>query len=159
MEVVANRNSGRAIFWSGIVLLVLAVIIGPPISVILFVVAAIMIFAGGRIKRKSEPKAKPLSQKSPKSKMLAAMPAIILIALSLIIEKYSALLAGFGLMLLAYSITGVVEIYIDSRFPSAKSSWESLQGWKKFLISIAVITAAFLLVIALMPIVAKLIYG
>ncbi|MDF1640281.1 hypothetical protein [Thalassolituus oleivorans] len=160
MEAVKNnKNNGNLIFLGGFLLLLMAIIIGPPISVMMFVVAAIMIFVGGRIKRKAAPPAKPLSQKSAKSKILAGIPAVIMIAASLFTEKLSALLGGLGLMLLAYSIVGLVEVFIDNKFPTAKSSWETMQGWKKLLISIVVIALALMLVFYLMPIVAKLIYG
>jgi hypothetical protein len=151
---VLEKNNGKKIALIGFGLLILAVIIGPPLSIALFLVAAVMIIVGGRKHKKSKAKAIPLSQKSPKTKILAAIPAVILLVLSFVFDRYSGLLFGTAIFLFAYSIAGIIEIYIDKKFPNAKSGWESMPSWKKAIISIFVIFFAIVLASMLIPILA-----
>lgn len=149
-----GRNNGKKIALTGFGLLILAVILGPPVSIVIFLVAALMIIAGGRKHKKFKAKATPLSQKSAKSKILTVVPAAIILVIALIFDRYSGLLVGVAICLFAYSIAGVIEIYIDKKFPNAKSRWESMRSWKKLIISILVIAFAMAIALILIPILA-----
>lgn len=149
-----EKNNGKKIALTGFGLLILAVILGPPVSIVIFLVAAVMIIAGGRKHKKFKAKATPLSQKSAKSKILTVVPAAIILVIALIFDRYSGLLVGVAICLFAYSIAGVIEIYIDKKFPNAKSRWESMRSWKKLIISILVIAFAMAIALILIPILA-----
>lgn len=60
---------------------------------------------------------------------------------------------------LAYAIVGVVELWLDRKFPSVKTHWDKQATWLKILISAIVIVTAFLLCAMAVPFVASLIYG
>jgi hypothetical protein len=149
-----GRNDGKKIALTGYCLLILAVILGPPISIVIFVVAAVMIIGGSRKHKKFKAKAIPLSQKSAKSKLLTVVPAAIILVIALIFDRYSGLLLGVAICLFAYSVAGIIEIYIDKKLPYAKARWESMHSLKKLIISILVIAFTIVIVSILIPILA-----
>lgn len=132
MEIeVNNTKIANLVLILGIILIIAAFIFGPPASFAVFPAGGIMAIVGSRMRKRIEPlHPLPLSQKSAKNKIVAGLPAILLIILSLFLPSYKPLVGGLGLFLLAYSFVGLVELFIDRKFPDLKNTWENLQGWK-----------------------------
>lgn len=144
---------GNSVFFIGLILLTLAAIVGMPLAVPIGVVAVLLIAVGWWMWGKKNPthaEEVPLSQKPAKTKLIAGIPAIACIALSIAFPQFSKPLITAGWFLLAYAIAGLVEMQIDRSFPNAKEGWEALAGWKKFLISAAVIALAVGLFLSIM---------
>ncbi len=99
-----------------------------------------------------KPAKTPLSQASGKKKLLVGVPV------SLIGAFMWAANIPFGSMLSvilgAYAIVGLIEVVGGDSLKGAAGKWDTLAGWKKFLIAIGVICGCFLalgLVMAALP--------
>jgi hypothetical protein len=55
----------------------------------------------------------------------------------------------------AYAIVGLVEVVLGESLLSAGKKWDLMPGWKKFLISLAVIIGAFAVFFSVMPFIAE----
>lgn len=156
------KRIGNTIFFIGLIFLALAGIVGHPLCIPIGIASILLLILGGWLLSKpgsnTKPEKLPLSQKPPVYKLLAAIPAVLLIAYSQLFEVEAGFAGNVGLFLLAYASVGVVEIQLDKRMPNAKGKWDSMAGWKKLLISMVIIVFALTLFLSLMPLVAKLIY-
>jgi hypothetical protein len=153
---------GNSIFFIGLILLTLAAIVGLPAAVPIGILAACLICLGAWMwsrKPKATARRLPLSQQRPENKILAGIPAIFLFGLAAFVQTGRSLTFGLGLILLAYAAVGLIEKVLGGRLAGAKSKWEDLSGWMQFLISVIVIVSALFFFVAMMPWVAKLIYG
>lgn len=103
----------------------------------------------------SAPKARkvPLSQASGKKKLLIGVPV------SLIGAVLWAFDLPFGMMLCvtlgAYAIVGLIEVIGGDSLKTTAAKWDTLQGWKKFLIAAVFICAIFLAIGLMLPILAQ----
>ncbi|MCP4272434.1 MAG: hypothetical protein GY781_10770 [Gammaproteobacteria bacterium] len=159
-EAVEKGNKGKVILISGCLLFVCAVVVGPPIGVLLGLPGLILVLVGLRKHRSTLPKKIPLSQQSPKAKIYLAGPASIglLIASQFSIHQRE-LTFGIGLFLLAYALIGVIELKFGEIINPLSVKWNEMASWKKFIISFAVIVTTLVAVIATMPIIARAIYA
>ena len=135
------QKIGNRIFFIGLVLLVLAAVLGHPLCVLIGSVSLIAIFVGYLMWSSGQEEYDlanlPLSRRPAK-------------------EKISR---GFGnfydIFYLAYGFAGLAELVIDRYFPNAKDSWENLPGVLKFLISIMVIATSLFIFIYIMMFIGK----
>lgn len=162
LEIPLISSIGNRIFFLGLILLVLAVIVGMPAGLVIAAVSVLMMALGGWMWSKPKPQGSPenipLSQQSAKNKIMAGVPAILIIVGSLFIEKEKATIRMVSLFLFAYALAGVIELILDKSYPNAKDQWGRLAGWKKFIISLIIIIASLIFFLSLIPFVAKLMY-
>lgn len=98
----------------------------------------------------------PLAQASGKRKLLVAIPACALATVLLFMDIAPGITRFFAVVMGGYAIVGLVEILMGESLVSAGRKWDRLAGWKKFLISLAAVIAAFALFMSLIPVVALL---
>lgn len=163
---VENPNKGKNALYIGWGLVVMALIIGPPLSVFLFLIGGPMVIVGARIRRSILPKGVPLSQQPAKSKIIyGGAGAILFFTVSYLapylLNTESApvtITNGLGLFLLAYAVVGVIELKFNKTLSPLSEKWMNQASWKKFIISFVVIIVSIVLAISIMPFIAKVIY-
>ena len=97
----------------------------------------------------------PLSQASGKKKLIVGIPATIICFALFYLEILPGITKMLGVIFSAYVIVGLIEVIVGNSLSSASEKWELMPSWKKFIISTFVIAGFFILVIALMPYVAR----
>ena len=159
-EIVENQPKWKKILFAGWCLVIAALIIGPPVSIPLFLIGGPMVISGGSLKRRALPPAVPLSQQPAKVKIFyAGIPAILILSLSAFAGLDNPFINALGLFLLAYAVIGLLELKFSSSFTNLSTVWEALAPWKKGLISLVVIVATVVASISIMPWAAKLMYA
>ena len=106
-------------------------------------------------KATEEIKKVPLSQAPGSKKLLIGIPVSIICGILAYIGIASAITRMLAAILGAYAFVGLIEVIGGESLSSSAKKWDSLPGWKKFIISTAVITISVIVFIGLMPIVAK----
>ncbi|UPW17503.1 hypothetical protein M0C34_14835 [Agarivorans sp. TSD2052] len=158
-DIVESYPKWKKVLIIGWVLVITALIVGPPASIPLFIIGGVMVVVGGNLKRRALPPPVPLSQKPAKTKVISAgIPAILILSVSAFTGMENALIYGIGLLLLAYAIIGVVELKFGTFITPMAAKWDSMASWKKALISVAVIIGSLVAAVALMPLAAQILY-
>ncbi|MDG9671802.1 hypothetical protein ONV78_28965 [Hahella sp. CR1] len=159
-EIVEKYPKWKKVLIAGWVLVIAALILGPPVSIPLFIIGGVMVVVGGNLKRRSLPPPVPLSQLPGKAKVIfAGIPTIFILSVSVFTGFENALIHGVGLFLLAYAIVGLVELKFGPFLATWATRWDSMASWKKGLISLVVIIGSLVAVVLMMPLVAKVLYG
>ena len=96
-----------------------------------------------------------LSQSSGKKKLFVGLPASIICAVLAYLGIFSGITKMLSIVLGGYAIVGLIEIIGGAALASAAKKWESMPGWKKFIISISIILIALAGFIAIMPFIAN----
>lgn len=103
----------------------------------------------------SKTKKPPLSQAPGIDKLMIGVPAAILCGALAHLGYFVGFTRMFAVIAGAYALVGAIEVLGGESLAASAKKWDRLPGWKKFLISIVVILAFFVLVIVLIPIVIK----
>lgn len=144
----SQSRIGNSIFFIGLTLLALAAIVysmsegnAGTISAIIGGASLLLMVIGGWLWNKPDHKqVDSLSRQTPRLKLLALIPGLLLVCLP--VSSTGRELQFLGFALLAVAFVGALELLLDRKWPSAKDSWERLAAWKKIGISMVVIAAA-----------------
>lgn len=99
-----------------------------------------------------EKKQVPLSQAPGKQKLLVAIPGAMAFSVAAYLGIFKDITRFLSLALWAYAIVGLLEVIFGESLASAARRWDSLAGWKKFLLSLLVIVVAIVGFGALIPV-------
>lgn len=99
----------------------------------------------------------PLSQAPGRKKIVVAIPGALIFAILCMNGIFEPITKFLALALCAYAFVGGLEILFGESLASSAKKWDSLAGWKKFLISLLVILIALVGFLSLMPVLAPLI--
>ena len=97
----------------------------------------------------------PLSQAPGRKKLIIGIPASIVFVVLAYIGIAPGITRMVSVIFGAYALVGFIEVIGGESLIASAKKWDSLPGWKKFVISTAVIVAAIVGFIGLMPMVAK----
>lgn len=84
-----------------------------------------------------------LAGASPQRKLLIALPAALLCGVLLYLDLLAPMVRWGVVVFAAYAMVAVVEMIAGETLVSLARSWDTLAGWKKLLISIAVVVGVF----------------
>jgi len=104
-----------------------------------------------------EKKKVPLSQASGRKKLIIGIPASSICGILAYIGIAPGITRMLAVILGAYAFVGLIEVIGGESLASLAKKWDSLPGWKKFIISTGVIFMAIILCISSMPLVARFI--
>ena len=82
----------------------------------------------------------PLSQATGKKKILVGIPSAIVAGVFYVAGIAPSLMKMLAVVFTAYAIVGFVEVLFGESLTSTAKNWDSLPSWKKFVISLLVIT-------------------
>lgn len=96
------------------------------------------------------------SNASGRKKLLLGGIGALLSSVLAFLGLFSAFTKLFAIILGAYAVVGLIEILAGGSLVSLSKRWDQLNGFKQFLISVAVILLSFVLFMSIMPIVAEI---
>lgn len=99
----------------------------------------------------------PLSRASGKNKLLVGITTSVICGVLAYFEILPGITRMLSIIMGAYALVGLIEVVGGESLVSLAKRWDSLPGWKKFILSVIVIIIAFTIFMVLAINIAKFI--